>query len=181
MLCKWICISLLCVLTGFSYASEAKHSTPGQMVMKGEIIETACEIDYQDRVQWIDFGQLTAREIGHRSGNNLVRFFQVRLTDCSLESQFYPGVFYRSANVTFDSDRITSDDQIIGIFGDAKGFGIRLNDSRGNTITMGKPTENFSLKKGVNTLGFSATIVPLTHHIESGDFYATVRFFMDYL
>jgi len=178
---KWICYSLFYIAGGTAQADEVKYSTPGEVMVKGEIIEAPCEIVYQDREQWIEFGQITAQEIISGSGNSLTHYFHIQLTGCSLQSQIYPGVFYRSAKIIFNSDKVREGNDLIGITGDAKGFGIRLSDRDGKRLRLGEPTSAFSLSEGVNTLYFKATIVPLNTNIISGEFYATVRFFMDYL
>ncbi|MEJ4047246.1 fimbrial protein [Erwinia sp. SLM-02] len=177
---KWICFALLYSFITITPAASTPDSTPGEMRLNGEIIEAACEIEFQDREQWIEFGQITAHEILSRSGNNLTHAFHIRLTDCSLQSQIYPGLYYRSAKITFNSDKVREGNELIGITGDAKGFGIRLSDANGKRVRLGVPTSDFPLNDGVNTLNFKATIVPLSSNILSGEFYATVRFFMDY-
>ena len=178
---KWICFGLFCSMSSITQATDVKYSTHGELQVKGESIEAPCEVESQEREHSIEFGQVTAQEIISRTGNNLTHFFHIRLTGCSLQSQAYPGVFYRSAKIIFNSDKVREDDELIGITGDAKGFGIRLSDSNGKMLRLGEPTTEFYLKEGVNVLNFKATIVPLSNNIVSGEFFATVRFFMDYL
>lgn len=178
---KWICFGLLYSIGSITQAADVKYSTPGELMVKGEIIEAPCEIEYQDREQWIEFGQLTAQDIISRTSNNLTHYFRIRLDRCSLQSQAYPGVFYRSAKIIFNSDKVRDGDELIGITGDAKGFGIRLSNSNGTKLRLGEPTAEFPLKDGVNVLDFKATIVPLNDNVISGEFFATVRFFLDYL
>lgn len=179
--CKWICIIFSFSIMSLVYAVDVQFSTPGELKLQGEIIEAACIIDYQDREQWIDFGQLTARDILRQSGDNLTRPFHIRLTGCSMASQVHPGLFYHNANITFIDDSAGSNDRLVNIRGDAKGFAIRLRDINGTVLSSGKPTPDYELVNGENVLNFTATIIPVSNNIQAGDFYATVHFFMDYL
>jgi len=178
---KWICFGIFYGFTNFAYSTDAVMFTRGEVVLSGELIEAACVVDERDWEQWIEFGLLTAREIRSQKDNAITRSFHIRLQGCALESQIYPGVSYRRARINFNSDSSSSDNQLIGITGDAKGFGIRLSDAAGKTVKLGEPTSDFILKSGINTLNFKATIVPLNNNIKAGEFYATVSFFMDYL
>jgi len=178
---KWICFGFFYSVACSSQSAEVIYSTPGEVMMSGEIIDAACVVDDRDREKWIEFDLLTARDIRSQTGNGITRSFHIHLRGCSLESQIYPGVFYRRASVNFSSDLASSDNQLIGITGDAKGFGIRLSDADGNTVKLGEPTSDFHLKDGVNTLSFKATIVPVNNNVRVGEFYATARFFLDYL
>lgn len=92
-----------------------------------------------------------------------------------------PGSYYHSANVTFTGIPDSSDNQLLAIDGEARGFAIQLADTHGEILTLGKNTPDYALMDGDNILNFSASLVSTGRNIRAGDFYATARFFMDYL
>lgn len=180
LLSKRICL-LLFVLVWQPAEAGTPASTPGEMRVSGEIIETPCSIDNPDRDQWLDFGPLTVREILQQSNGNLQRVFHIKLVGCTLLSRFTPGLSWHLARVTFLSDTPGSSDRLVGIAGEAKGFAIRLSGIDGEPIVFGQPSNGIALVDGNNMLNFRASIVPLEKNISAGSFYASVHFFMDYL
>ncbi|TBM10887.1 type 1 fimbrial protein [Hafnia paralvei] len=161
--------------------AQTGNITPGSLSMKGELIEAACVIDPLYREQWIEFGNISARDIAQGSGVLLTKNFNIKLTGCSLASVIKPGSYYHSANVTFTGIPDSSDNQLLAIDGEARGFAIQLADTHGEILTLGKNTPDYALMDGDNILNFSASLVSTGRNIRAGDFYATARFFMDYL
>lgn len=178
---RGITVLLFSALVAVAKADNSIAPTRGEMKMSGEIIETACMIDYPDREQWVEFGSLTTRDILRQSASSLQREFHVRLVGCTPASQVFPGLVWQHATVTFISDTPQGDDQFIRLRGEAKGLAIRLSDREGNRIILGQPTVGYAIKEGSDRLDFTATLVPLSKHISAGNFYASVHFFMDYL
>ncbi len=64
----------------FSADTLASSITPGKVEMSGELIETACGIDPLSREIWVDFGDVSARDINMDSESHLTKDFNVHLT-----------------------------------------------------------------------------------------------------
>ena len=179
---KWIYCGLFCGVVINPIITEASsYKTPGEIFLEGELLDSPCEIEYQDREQLLEFGPVTVHDIRNRSGGYLSLPVEIRLSGCTLASRIYPEVLYSTVKVTFKSEQVAENGQLIGIVGEASGFGIRLSDLSGNIITSGMPSVTYPLTEGINTLRFLATLVPTSSNIKSGEFYANVRFSMEYL
>ena len=176
---SWLYLTLS-VIPLFAHA-QAEDITPGSVSMKGELIEAACVIDPLYREQWIEFGDISARDIAQRSGALRIKNFNIKLTGCALAGVIRPDNYYHIANVTFTGIPDPSNNQLLAIDGEARGFAIQLADTHGEILTLGKKTPDYDLMDGDNVLSFSASLIATGQNIRAGDFYATARFFMDYL
>lgn len=152
----------------------------GELHASGSIIEAACSIDSLHRDELIEFGDLSARDIRADGEEITIRPFMVRLTGCTALDMGDGLIRYPYASVTFTGDTFAEDATALATSGNAKGFGIRLQDHNGETLTFGKASSEYTMISEKNILRFTASLVPVQENIQAGDFYATARFFMDY-
>ncbi|PAA98421.1 fimbrial protein [Serratia fonticola] len=70
----------------------------------------------------------------------------------------------------------------LGITGTASGASVALTDGSGNVLELGKPSKNFSLQNGNNTLPFTVYLqgdgVP--GNIQAGDYQAAAGFMLNF-
>lgn len=164
----------------FSGHASSTNFTPGQLALSGELVAAACDIDPSSRELWVDFGNISARDINMDQEGKLVRPFLVRLVGCASygsENQSTPGAY---ATITFTGNASSQDPTVLIPDGEGKGFGIQIRDRRGEVLTFGEPSSGYLLSDENNTLKFTASLVPVQQHIKAGDFYAVTRFYMDY-
>lgn len=153
------------------------NSTPGDIVMQGELIEASCSIDPDSRELWIDFGEISAREITPEANLLVSKQFQIKLVDCTLPST-EKGSASR-AQITIMGTSVDSN-QLIKVNGDAEGFGIQLKDSHGEILSLNTKMPDYTLLEGRDKLDFTATLIAYQKNIKAGEFAATLRFRMDY-
>ena len=67
----------------FSGHASSTNFTPGQLALSGELVAAACDIDPSSRELWVDFGNISARDINMDQEGKLVRPFLVRLVGCA--------------------------------------------------------------------------------------------------
>ena len=164
----------------FSGHALSTNFTPGQLALSGELVAAACDIDPSSRELWVDFGNISARDINMDQEGKLVRPFLVRLVGCASygsENQSTPGAY---ATITFTGNASSQDPTVLIPDGEGKGFGIQIRDRRGEVLTFGEPSSGYLLSDENNTLKFTASLVPVQQHIKAGDFHAVTRFYMDY-
>ncbi|MEN0615607.1 fimbrial protein [Klebsiella indica] len=173
-------ITLFVSVLLFSGHALSTNSTPGQLALSGELVAAACDIDPASRELWVEFGNVSARDINMNRESQLIRPFMVRLVGCQSfgsQNQSTPGAY---ATITFTGNASSQDPTVLIPDGEGKGFGIQIRDRHGEVLTFGEPSSGYLLSDENNTLRFTASLVPVQQHIKAGEFYAVTRFFMDY-
>ncbi|TLV21975.1 type 1 fimbrial protein [Klebsiella indica] len=173
-------ITLFVSILLFSGHALSTNSTPGQLALSGELVAAACDIDPASRELWVEFGNVSARDINMNRESQLIRPFMVRLVGCQSfgsQNQSTPGAY---ATITFTGNASSQDPTVLIPDGEGKGFGIQIRDRHGEVLTFGEPSSGYLLSDENNTLRFTASLVPVQQHIKAGEFYAVTRFFMDY-
>lgn len=174
----WPLVLFVSVLL-FPGQASSTNFTPGQLALSGELVVAACDIDPDSRELWVDFGNISARDINMDQAANLSRPFSVRLIGCeSFIGKQHSSIAY--ATITFMGNVSVEDSTVLIPEGEGKGFGIQIRDRYGEILTFGEPSSGELLSDESNTLKFTASLVPVQQHIKAGDFYAVTRFFMDY-
>lgn len=169
-------ISVL-LLSGQALSSDL---TPGQLAVSGELVVAACDIDPKSRELWVDFGNISARDINLNQKMKLTQPFQIHLIGCQSFGSENPASSVAFATITFNGNASNQNPTVLIPSGDAEGFGIQIYDRNGETLTFGEASSGYLFSDENNTLNFTASLVPIHKHIRAGDFYAISRFFMDY-
>lgn len=153
------------------------NSTPGDIIMHGELIEASCTIDPNSRDLWIDFGEISAREITPEANLLVSKQFQVKLIGCTLPSAD-KGSASRS-QITIMGTSVDSD-KLLRVNGKSEGFGIQLRDYHGEILSLNTKMPDYTLLEGRDSLNFTAILIAYQKNIKAGEFAATLRFRMDY-
>lgn len=178
---KKISVMLFLYALFFSADTLASSITPGKVEMSGELIETACGIDPLSREIWVDFGDVSARDINMDSESHLTKDFNVHLTGCRvIKNKTAADDSFPYATITFIGNSAPHDPSALLVTGEGEGFGIHLRNQHGSMLTIGQPSPGYDLSNGSNILRFTASLVPVNKHIKAGEFYAIARFFIDY-
>lgn len=164
----------------FSGHAASTNITPGQLALSGELVAAACDIDPESREQWVEFGNVSARDINSLQEDKLIRPFMVHLVGCQSFGSQNSSSAVAYATITFNGNISSEDPTILIPTGEGKGFGIKIRDHNGVVLIFGESSSGYLFSDENNTLRFTATLVPVQNHIQAGDFYAVTRFFMDY-
>lgn len=157
---------------------EIVYSTPGDIVMQGELIEASCSIDPNNRELWIDFGEVSARDITPEANLFVSKQFQIKLVGCTLPSIDEKGSASR-AQIAIMGTSIDNDN-LLQVNGESEGFGIQLRDSHGEILRFNTKMPDYTLLEGRDRLNFTAILIAYQKNIKAGNFVGTVRFRMDY-
>ena len=164
----------------FSGHALSANVTPGELDVSGELVTAACDIDPKSRALWVEFGNISARDINLNQETKLTRPFLIHLVGCQSFGSQHQSTSVAFATITFDGNISTNDSTILMPSGNGDGFGIQIYDQRGEILTFGEPSSGYLVSDENNILRFTASLVPIHRHIKVGEFYAVARFFMDY-
>lgn len=153
------------------------NNTPGDIVMQGELIEASCTIDPESRELWINFGEVSAREITPEANSLVSKNFNIKLIGCTLPSNDKGSA--SRAQITM-MGTATDGDRLLQVNGDSEGFGIQIKNVHGEILKLNTKLPDYTLLEGRNRLDFTATLVAYQKYIKAGDFVGTLRFRMDY-
>nr|WP_306803721.1 fimbrial protein [Providencia sp. PROV129] len=156
---------------------SAVNNTPGDIVMQGELIEASCNIDPDSRELWINFGEVSAREITPDANLLLSKNFNIKLVGCTLPSEDKGSA--SRAQITMMGSTVDRG-QLLQVNGDSEGFGIQLKNSHGEILKFNTKLPDYTLLEGRNSLEFTATLVAYQKYIKAGEFAGVLRFRMDY-
>lgn len=174
----WLALSISVSL--FSGHALGANFTPGELDISGELVTAACDIDPQSRELWVEFGNVSARDINLNQETKLIRPFMIHLVGCQSFGSQHQSTSVAFATITFDGNVSINDSTILMPSGDSDGFGIQIYDQRGERLTFGEPSSGYLFSDENNTLRFTASLIPIHRHIKAGEFYAVTRFSMDY-
>ncbi|MCB6146089.1 type 1 fimbrial protein [Providencia rettgeri] len=99
------------------------NNTPGDIVMQGELIEASCTIDPESRELWVNFGEISAREITPDVNMLVSKNFAIKLVGCTLPSNDKGSA--SRAQITMMGTSV-NDDQLLQVSGDSEGLEFSL-------------------------------------------------------
>lgn len=165
----FFCLLYLCS----SHAAE-RDQGHGRINMQGSIIDTACAIAVDSRDQVIDMGVIPFADI-LREGHSKTKHFTIQLINCVLTRPEKPD--WHQFQVTFDGKH---DGQYFGVNGDASGISLRITDENGYHVIPGKALPLQALALGERNLNYTLTLMPNQRQLRAGEYFATLRFKLDY-
>ncbi|EOG1984941.1 TPA: fimbrial protein [Proteus mirabilis] len=148
-------------------ALAATNQGHGKVTFTGEIIDAPCSISSESAAQEVPFGEISNVALA-KGGSSETRDFSILLEGCVFPTGAGgTGVINDKVTVTFSGAGAQFDSKLLGVTGlnsdDAKNIGnvgIRISDSNGAPIEMGKGTSAItSLQPGNNELRFSARVL----------------------
>ncbi|AIQ99673.1 fimbrial protein [Pluralibacter gergoviae] len=183
---EWRVLLLLFFAPLFSFKASADKSvtTPGKVHMSGELIEAACYVDPDDQSILVEFNDISAREITQSRDKVSVHNFSIHLLGCSLGDSANPDKVFHSTSITFSGNVASNNKKLLSVQAkdnQEEDLAIEIFDRNGNLLELGKPSPDYVLNSGTNTLHFTAWLVSTGSGIKTGDFNAAVHFVVNYL
>ncbi len=150
----------------------------GRASFKGQVIVPACTLSMEDAWQEIDMGTTPLRDL-QNSPAGPEKKFRLRLRNCELTGagkQVYTATRVR---VTFDGIPGETPDKF-SLTGQAEGINLQIMDNYGYPARAGKSMPPLILRGNEDGLDYSLRIVRNGYPLKAGDYYAALRFKLDY-
>lgn len=147
------CVALWAVM-GVSTAQAAGGG--GKIEFEGSIVDAPCSIkpgeDGDD--QSINMGGISNVVLGKNgnTGSSTPQGFKIELLDCSVGTG-------KTVTATFSGTGSSYDKDNFGLFGNAQGASLQLEQSDGTRVKLGQPSAAQNLVDGNNTMNFQAKLV----------------------
>ncbi len=178
-------IYLLLIILGWGCVypvfPSGKYPTQGEQGMtsfKGEVISSACVLAMEDTYQEINLGDVPVRDL-QNGFVGPVKKFRLRLRDCDLGAS--EGKIYASSHirVTFDGLQGEAPDRF-SVAGHAQGINLQILDKQGYLARVGKVMPPLLLLGNEESLDYTLRVVRNGLPLKPGDYYAALRFKVDY-
>lgn len=170
----WGLAGMLC-LAGFTQANDHGH---GLLRMQGEIIDAACAISTGDQDQTVSFGAIPMSQLVADKHSVSVPF-SIHLINCSLkgiDSQGYD--HWKDVHIIFQGE--SKDGEIFTLQGSGRGESLVIRDEKGIMAKPGKVLPMGNIEPGAMTLRYEMQLTMNNEALHPGDFYTTIRYFMEY-
>ena len=164
---------MVMVINSTSYVSWQGE---GLVRMQGAIVDTPCAIEMSSREQNIDMGEIPVSQI-IRDGKGLTRPFSIQLINCVTARANLALPDWQSFQVTFDG---FNQNRLFSVQGEAKGVALKIIDYKGMSIIPGKALPKRLLQTDSMLLNFSMILVSNQQQLKAGQYFATIRFKLDY-
>ncbi|HEY4468361.1 MAG TPA: fimbrial protein [Klebsiella sp.] len=155
--------------------SALADTTDGQIVLQGELVNTACGLAPSSSPVTVDFGQVPVSLLQGGGQATETKNIELQYCDTTIAS---------SAIVSYTPTTVNPNDASLAAFtsGTASGAGIGLKDSASQTVTWGAQTTPVTLVNGANTIPFVAFLKAEsgTPTVTAGAFQSTINFTIEY-
>ncbi|EBA5852081.1 type 1 fimbrial protein [Salmonella enterica] len=160
------------------YRGEEHIWWHGQANFKGQVIAPACTLAMEDTWQAIDMGETPVRDLQ----NNFVgpeKTFRLRLRNCELAGIGKRVYTASRVRVTFDGLQGETPDKF-SLTGQAEGINLQILDNQGYPTRVGKVMPPLLLNGNEEGLDYTLRVVRNGQPLKAGDYYAALRFKVDY-
>ncbi|NEG60091.1 fimbrial protein [Pantoea agglomerans] len=169
------CLFLLSYLGGSAFAASHGH---GHLKVKGSIVDTACAIATDDADQSIDLGSIAASEL-ITEGHSPSVPFTIHLMNCVLNSSDIHGSHHwKDVHITFDG--VPDGSHLFALHGNGKGEAVGITDAAGAVAEPGKQMAAMTIEPGSMALNYRMYVTGNHHVLQPGNFYTSIRYFMEY-
>lgn len=168
----------------------AAGTSGGTVNFSGKVVTSACAISAGSANIDIDMGEVrTATLATAGSEASTAKAFAITLEDCEIAdtsaSTDENPIAATTVAVTFTGTPDTSDVNSLsvganGSANSAQNVAIRLYDEQGNVVKLGEPASAIPLRKGANTLNFSAKYYSPKGGATAGDASAVATYTVTY-
>lgn len=168
----------------------AAGTSGGTVNFSGKVVTSACAISAGSANIDVDMGEVrTATLATAGSEANTAKAFAITLEDCEIAdtsaSTDENPIAATTVAVTFTGTPDTSDVNSLsvganGSANSAQNVAIRLYDEQGNVVKLGEPASAIPLRKGANTLNFSAKYYSPKGGATAGDASAVATYTVTY-
>lgn len=177
---KYLLFALLwgCTYPAFSFSQSPVFGNVGSRSFSGEIVSSACVLAMEDVYQEINLGDMPVRDLQDSFAGPEKRF-RLRLRDCDLEKA-EDGIFRVGyVRVTFDGLQGETPDKF-SLTGQAEGINLQILDNQGYPARVGKMMPPLLLNGNEEGLDYTLRVVRNGQPLKAGDYYAALRFKVDY-
>jgi type 1 fimbria pilin len=168
----------------------AAGTSGGTVNFSGKVVTSACAISAGSANIDVDMGEVrTATLATAGSEASTAKAFAITLEDCEIAdtsaSTDENPIAATTVAVTFTGTPDTSDVNSLsvganGSANSAQNVAIRLYDEQGNVVNLGEPAAAIPLRKGANTLNFSAKYYSPKGGATAGDASAVATYTVTY-
>ena len=168
----------------------AAGTSGGTVNFSGKVVTSACAISAGSANIDVDMGEVrTATLASAGSEASTAKAFAITLEDCEIAdtsaSTDENPIAATTVAVTFTGTPDTSDVNSLsvganGSANSAQNVAIRLYDEQGNVVNLGEPAAAIPLRKGANTLNFSAKYYSPKGGATAGDASAVATYTVTY-
>ncbi|MBC6504428.1 type 1 fimbrial protein [Citrobacter freundii] len=167
--------------TGMShqkYWNEDNVWREGRASFRGQVIAPACIFSMEETDQVVDMGEVRVRDLQKTSSGPEKRF-QLRLRDCDLAGTGKKGYTSNRVRVMFDGVAGARQDRF-STSGQAEGVELQIVDVQGYAARAGKVMPALLLEGNEQSLEYILRVVRNGEPLKSGDYFASLRFNIDY-
>ena len=150
----------------------------GRASFKGEVIAPACTLAMEDTYQAIDMGITPVRDL-QDSFSGPEKRFRLRLRNCELAGTGKRVYTASRVRVTFDGLQGETPDRF-SLTGQAEGINLQILDNQGYPARVGKVMPPLLLNGNEEGLDYTLRVVRNGQPLKAGDYYAALRFKVDY-
>ncbi|EJH1737630.1 type 1 fimbrial protein [Escherichia coli] len=150
----------------------------GRASFKGQVIAPACTLAMEDTWQAIDMGETPVRDL-QDSFTGPEKKFHLRLRNCELAGTGKRVYTASRVRVTFDGLQGETPDKFL-LTGQAEGINLQILDNQGYPARVGKVMPPLLLNGNEEGLDYTLRVVRNGQQLKVGDYYAALRFKVDY-
>ena len=150
----------------------------GRASFKGQVLIPACTLAMEDTYQAIDMGVTPVRDL-QDSFAGPEKKFRLRLRNCELAGTGKRVYTASRVRVTFDGLQGETPDKF-SVIGQAKGINLQILDSQGYPARAGNVMPPLLLNGNEEGLDYTLRVVRNGQPLKAGDYYAALRFKVDY-
>lgn len=162
----------------------------------GSVYASPCVLELETQEQYVDLGEINAREF-HRIGDRSTPVaFNIRLKDCQRgastsfvnsageatqngQRYYLTGESAVSLSLAGDTDFFNPD--LVRVTGDIRGAGLRVFSKDSQNLMINQPTRSWVIKPGDNNITLNAALESTSPMVSSGAFSGLVRLKLEYL
>ena len=177
---KYLVFALLwgCTYPAFSFSQPPVTGNIGSASFRGEIVSSACVLAMEDAYQEINLGDIPVRDLQDSFAGPEKRF-RLRLRDCDLANPEDGAVRVGHVRMTFDGLQGETPDKF-SVVGQAEGINLQILDNQGYPARVGKVMPPLLLNGNEEGLDYTLRVVRNGQPLKAGDYYAALRFKVDY-
>lgn len=164
-------------VSGSCAAGQEANPHNGRTTLTGMVVSSACTIALEDAWQTVDLGVLPAREL-KAQGQGQTRRISLHLRSCSLAQQD-AGEPQPAVRVMFDG-QYREDPSLFSVVGSARGIALKIRDRNGYQARAGESLPSVPVYGSEQGLNYWLQVVPDGAPLSAGDFYAAIRFSLNY-
>ncbi|HAX5018215.1 type 1 fimbrial protein [Escherichia coli] len=193
-MCRWLLSVIFCVGTVFQATASSAFPPPGMTLpeywgeelvwwhgrtsFKGQVIAPACTLAMEDRYQAVDMGAIPLRTL-QSTPVGPEKKFRLRLRNCELAGTGKHVYTASRIRVTFDGSQGETPDKF-SLAGQAEGIYLQITDNQGYVARAGKAMPPLLLNGNEEELSYTLRVVRNGYPLKAGDYYAILRFKVDY-